>query len=44
MAIEEGAWAACVCISDTGDGGQLRFKEIYCTENSATYKRLQNTV
>jgi len=24
MAIEEGAWAVCVCISYTGDGGQLR--------------------
>jgi hypothetical protein len=24
MAIEEGAWAICVCISDTGDGGQVR--------------------
>jgi hypothetical protein len=23
MAIEEGAWAVCVCISYTGDGGQL---------------------
>jgi len=24
MAIEEGAWAVCVCISYTGDGDQLR--------------------
>jgi len=24
MAIEEGAWAVCVCISYTGDGGPLR--------------------
>jgi len=23
MAIEEGAWVICVCISYTGDGGQL---------------------
>jgi len=23
MAREEGAWAVCVCISYTGDGGQL---------------------
>jgi len=23
MAIEEGNWAVCVCISYTGDGGQL---------------------
>jgi hypothetical protein len=23
MAIEEGAWAVCVCIYCTGDGGQL---------------------
>ena len=23
MAIEEGAWAVCVCISYTGNGGQL---------------------
>jgi hypothetical protein len=23
MAIEEGAWAVCVCIFYTGDGGQL---------------------
>jgi hypothetical protein len=23
MAIEEGAWSVCVCISYTGDGGQL---------------------
>ena len=23
MAIEEGAWEVCVCISYTGDGGQL---------------------
>jgi len=23
MAIEEGAWVVCVCISYTGDGGKL---------------------
>jgi hypothetical protein len=27
MAIEEGAWAICVCISYTGDGGQLRCRK-----------------